>query len=266
MTDSPRRHATLLDEKVPSQERTLFRLGQEAISLIGAGGITTQHTLQTMTYHILANPPVVARLTAELKQAMPDPNIPASLQQLQHLPYLSAVISEGLRLSYGISHRMERSYPDRAFKYGDYVLPPNTSVSMTTMLIHDDPSIFPEPRKFIPERWLDSEQDQDSLPTPISNDNAYNDGGEKPLQQEQSQQQRLAKYLLPFGRGSRVCVGLNLAYAELYLALANIFRKFELELYDVVRERDVDVSHDFFNPSPALESVGVRVRVVGRVA
>jgi len=243
---------------VPPQERTLHRLGQEAISLIGAGGITTQHTLKTLTYHILANPPVLARLTAELKQAMPDPNVPASLQQLEHLPYLSAVLAEGLRLSYGISHRMERSFPDRAVTYADYVIPPNTSVSMTTMLIHDNPSIFPEPRRFIPERWLDSnDDDKPAL--------AFSHDGEKPLQ-HQTQQQRLAKYFLPFGRGSRACVGLNLAYAEMHLAVANIFRKFELELYDVVRERDVDVLHDFFNPSPDLESVGVMAKVVGLVA
>lgn len=251
---------------MPPQERTLFRLGQEAISLIGAGGITTQHTLKTLTYHILANPRVLAKLTAELKEAMPDPSVPAPLQKLEHLPYLSAVISEGLRLNHAVPHRLERSFPDRAVKYGDYVIPPNTSVSMTTMFVHDDPTIFPEPRTFIPERWLDFKSDN---PTPaVSHDydsTSTDKDGQQPLQQ-QTQQQRLGKYLLPFGRGSRACVGLNLAYAELYLALANIFRKFELELYDVVRERDVDVSHDFFNPSPKLESVGVRARVVGRLA
>ena len=156
---------------------------------------------------------------------------------------------------------MERSFPDRAVKYGDYIIPPNTSVSMTTMLIHNNPSIFPDPQSFIPERWLDTIQD--SIPN-IADTTPVNDNKlslEKPLQQ-----QRLDKYLLTFSRGSRICVGMNLAYAELYLVLASIFRKFELELFDVVKERDVDILHDFFNPSEALDSAGLRAKVVGRVA
>lgn len=222
--------------------------------MIGAGGITTQHTLKTITYHILANPHVLAKLTAELKAAMPDPSVPTPLQQLEHLPYLSAVVSEGLRISYGVAHRLERSFPDRAVKYGEYVIPPNTSVSMTNVLIHDNATIFPEPRTFIPERWLDSKHDSSET---------TNHDAEKPLQ---SQQQRLDKYLIPFSRGTRSCVGMNLAYAELYLALANIFRKFELELFEVVKERDIDVAHDFFSPCTRMDSIGVRAKIVGLVA
>jgi hypothetical protein len=52
----------------------------------------------------------------------------------------------------------------------------------------------------------------------------------------------------------------SLAYAELHLGLATIFRRFEFELYET-DVSDVQLAHDFFLPSPKLDSEGVRVKV-----
>ncbi|MCJ1361668.1 hypothetical protein MMC16_000768 [Acarospora aff. strigata] len=246
-SDNPAEHATIfhliLDAKGPPPERSLHRLGQEALSLVAAGSLTTAHALRTTTYHLLANPPILQTLLAELDDAIPGLAQPPPLQQLEKLPYLSAVITEGLRIGYGIVHRLERSFPDRALIYGPYTIPPNTPVSMSTVLVHDNPDIFPSPRTFNPDRWLQSK--------------------DKIVDSEDGHHHRLDKFLLTFSRGTRGCVGLNLAYAELYLTLANVFRRFQLELYEVVRERDVDLHHDFFNPCESLQSKGLRARVVG---
>ena len=73
---------------------------------------------------------------------------------------------------------------------------------------------------------------------------------------------------------------MNLAYQELYLVLAGIFRKYSLQsdtfntlppsssiaptlaLCDTIRERDVDLVADMVVPAPALGSKGVRVSVM----
>jgi hypothetical protein len=68
---------------------------------------------------------------------------------------------------------------------------------------------------------------------------------------------------------------INLAYQELYLVLAAIFRKYDLynnmaigrqgsalALYDTLRERDVDMMADMAVPTPAVGSKGVRIRVM----
>jgi hypothetical protein len=52
-----------------------------------------------------------------------------------------------------------------------------------------------------------------------------------------------------------------MAYAELNLVLATIFRHFELELYQTDGS-DVKLAHDFFLPAPKLDSKGVRVKVI----
>ena len=88
---------------------------------------------------------------------------------------------------------------------------------------------------------------------------------------------RLDRYLLSFSKGSRICLGINLAYQELYLVLAAVFRKYDLYdktakekeqgptlmLYDTVRERDIDLDSDLGGPSPKPESQGLRIKVMG---
>jgi hypothetical protein len=85
----------------------------------------------------------------------------------------------------------------------------------------------------------------------------------------------LERYLLSFSKGSRQCIGLkyvlpvawvlltndgeSLAKAELFLMLATIFRRYDMELYDTIFERDVELKHDMFLPQPSDESRGMRV-------
>lgn len=119
-------------------------------------------------------------------------------------------------------------------------------MSMTSIFMHMNPEIFPRPREFEPERWLDDNSSSGSSPS------ADDDGAKK----------HLSNYLVNFSKGTRGCLGQHLASAEIHLTLAAIFsgKRFELELYQTTRE-DVDVEHDFFNPQPKKGAVGVRVFV-----
>ena len=55
---------------------------------------------------------------------------------------------------------------------------------------------------------------------------------------------------------------ISLAYAEMYLALAILFRRFSFELYDTIRERDIDLSRDYFVGETKKESPGARIKIV----
>ena len=196
------------DDLLPS-EKSLPRLVTEAISLIAAGTLTTTHMLSSTIYHILNNPPILSRLRAELQTAFPNATTPCSLRNLEKLPYLSAVICEGLRLSYGTIHRLQRVHPDNVLTYRDWIIPPGTPAGMSPIFMHNDPTIFPDPQIFDPSRFI---------------------GAEKEMRQ---------RYLFNFGRGTRQCAGMNLAQAEIHMALAAIFRRFgtKMHLYDTIRER-----------------------------
>jgi hypothetical protein len=57
----------------------------------------------------------------------------------------------------------------------------------------------------------------------------------------------------------------SLAISELYFAIAMLWRRLELEVYDTLEERDVWTTNDCFIGMTDLESEGVKVRVLGEV-
>jgi cytochrome P450 len=149
----------------------------------------------------------------------------------RQLPYLSAVISEGLRMAGSVSGRLARSNPTAPIIYGSFTLPPGTVVSMTIRDLHTNPTIYPEPATFNPERWMDA-----------------------------NDRKRLEAYHVPFSKGSRSCIGKDLAMVELYLALANMFSKFDMKLFET-SERDIKMEHDFFAPFGPSDSKGLQVTI-----
>jgi len=48
--------------------------------------------------------------------------------QIEQLPYLTAVITEGLRIGYGVSHRLQRLFSDTVLQYNGYAIPTMTPI------------------------------------------------------------------------------------------------------------------------------------------
>ncbi|KAI0550319.1 putative cytochrome P450 [Xylaria curta] len=242
-------HATifheLLESDLPDNEKTADRLWQEGQIIIGAGTETTAWTLSVILFYILQKKPIFRRLIAELETAIPDPRSRPTCSELEQLPYLSACISEGLRLSYGVSTRLQRTSPNGPIVYrpsneypaskSEYIIPQGTPVGMTSVLVHHNERIFPHSKEFDPTRWLDGKGKRDR-----SRD----------------------KYILSFSRGSRQCIGINLAYAELFMVTGLLLRRLgsRLDLYETGLG-DVTILHDCFVPLPKLDTKGIRVLV-----
>ncbi|KAI1375659.1 cytochrome P450 [Hypoxylon crocopeplum] len=244
----------LLTSGLPEQGKSLGRLSDEAASVLTAGTETTSFTLAVLTYHVLSRPEILAKLTAEVASAVHDPNHLPPWAALERLPYLSAVIQEGLRLSYGTTARSARIAPDEDLVYRgswnppgrsekgaaaaavEYVIPRGFAVGMSTPLLHHDEAIFPDSYAFVPERWLDDNM---------------------------KRKKELDRYLMSFSRGPRVCVGMHLATCELYLAVAALtLRVFpHMRLFETT-EDDVKWDHDMIVPLIRDDRKGVRVVVV----
>ncbi|KLP10100.1 Uncharacterized protein Y057_2578 [Fusarium fujikuroi] len=111
---------------------------------------------------------------------------------------------------------------------------------MTSNLVHHDERVFPDSHTFKPERWVND-----------------------PL---------LDRYLVAFGKGGRACLGINLAYAELYLTLAALFRVYgteevqgkddvgTLKLFETTAA-DLVITSDTVVPVMPEDSKGLRVTV-----
>ncbi|KAK3321170.1 cytochrome P450 [Cercophora scortea] len=109
----------ILNSKLPPAEKSFDRLWQDGQVTVVAGTLTTAWALSVTHYHLLATPSALKKLKTELVSAIPDPSVPVPLASLEQLPYLSAVIQESLRLSCGVSTRLQRIAPDEAMRFTD---------------------------------------------------------------------------------------------------------------------------------------------------
>lgn len=88
----------ILNSDMPESERSDDRLAKEAQVLLGGGTASTARTLGFISYYILANPDIRSRLKEELRETVADyPERVPSWMELERLPYLQALIKEGLR-------------------------------------------------------------------------------------------------------------------------------------------------------------------------
>lgn len=117
----------LLFSDLPQQEKTFDRLRQEGISVLGAGTETTAWTLSVTTFYILSNPAIHSRLINELRPVFGKAGGRPSWTQLEQIPYLHGVISEGLRLSFGVTGPLPRIAPDEVLGLEDWMIPAGVS-------------------------------------------------------------------------------------------------------------------------------------------
>ncbi|KAI0424703.1 cytochrome P450 monooxygenase-like protein [Xylaria sp. FL1042] len=169
----------------------------QTASLVVAGSETTATSLSGTTFFLLKNPECMAKLQSEVRSAF------KSIDEITGdstatLPYLHGVIEESLRLFPPVPFSLPRHSPG-ALVDGHYV-PKGTVVSVATMSMPRDSRYWHDGESFRPERWVGE---------------GFND--EK-------------KASLPFSMGPRACLGINLAYLEMRLALAKMVWLYDWEL------------------------------------
>ncbi|KAL2810298.1 cytochrome P450 [Aspergillus granulosus] len=226
----------LRDPTLPPEERSISRQEEESLIVLAAGTETTGRVLSLAAYYIYQDSVVLRRLRTELKDVLPAPTSTCALSELEKLPYLTAVISESLRLATPVISRSPRVAPDETLAYKNYFIPPGTPIGSSSLFVHLNPTIFPNPKQFNPDRWLQAKNDVT--------------GG------------RLNHYLTSFNKGSRACIGINLAYAEMYMALAYLVRRIDLEI-DSTHPENMEIRRDFFVGYTEHDEPRVRARVTG---
>lgn len=173
---------TIVHSNLPPEDKTFERVFEEVATATGAAFETTANVLRLILFHIYSNDEILGRLREELTSTLQDEErdeAPLTLKQLEQLPYLTAVLMEGLRLSPGIATRAAR-VTDKDLLLGDWHIPAGTPVGMTMILVHTDERLYPDPLRFDPERWVDA--------------TARREAGPK---------------FSPFGLGTRMCLGMQ---------------------------------------------------------
>ncbi|CCF36308.1 cytochrome P450 monooxygenase [Colletotrichum higginsianum] len=182
-----------------TEKLTFSELQDNASLLMIAGSETTATVLTGVTYYLLKNPEILAKLTEEVSTSYTSED-EIDLVSVQKLTYMLAVLNETLRIYPPIPTAQPRVVPSGGSVVCEKFLPAGTTVGLWFWPIHHYPGNFSMPDDFIPERWMGDERFVDDRTDAFQ----------------------------PFSFGSRNCIGRNLAYAEMRMILARIVWNFDL--------------------------------------
>jgi cytochrome P450 len=195
----------------------------EMYTLMLAGHETTAATMAWVINRLVTNPNVMDRARAEVLSVLSGAPLDAS--HVGKLKYVEAVINETMRLD-PVVPNIGRTLK-RAMTIAARELPAGVTIAPCIYLVHRRPELWPNPAQFNPDRFLETRQ------TPYT--------------------------FLPFGGGSRRCLGAGFASYQMKVVIAEILSRVELrpvEGYKASATRRGIA----FAPSDGLPVVAIRSR------
>ncbi|MBM5815167.1 MAG: cytochrome P450 [Cyanobacteria bacterium K_Offshore_surface_m2_239] len=188
----------LLDARdAEGQGLTDGELRDELMTLLVAGHETTATALSWALHWLATRPEVQRRLREELREARTAPDAPVELATLLRLPYLQAVCHETLRI-YPVGMITFPRRLETPLTLGGHPLEAGTVVMGCIFLAHRREEVFADPEEFLPERFLANSFSPSTF--------------------------------LPFGGGSRRCIGMAFALFEMKAVLSELLRRFTVEI------------------------------------
>lgn len=199
----------LANEKDPEKVTPwhVFMMGQ---SNVIAGSDTTAVSLSSMLYNLLKHPDTMIKLRDEIRQFETEgrcgsPNV--SFKESQEMPYLQAVMKEALRMHPATGLPLWRVVTEGGVEVCERFFPEGTVIGINTWCAHYNEDVFGrDAGVFRPERWLEAQAE----------------GGERLKSME--------AYWMPFGLGSRTCIGRHISFLEMSKLIPQIVRQFDFEL------------------------------------
>lgn len=194
----------LLDVMLSSTHPTGHRLDpvnirKQIISLVVAGRESTAGALSFALYGLTRDPECLARAQAEVDEVWGDgDDIEPSFADVAKLRYVRAVIDEALRLWPTAPGYLREARADTVLG-GEYEMDRGDWAMVLLPLLHRDPTIWPDPERFDPERFLAGQ------------------GRSRP-----------AHAYRPFGTGARACIGRQFGLHEAVLALGLVVHRYHL--------------------------------------
>lgn len=170
-----------------------IELKDQMMTLLVAGHETTATALSWALYWVHKLPEVKQKLLAELDALDSD----ADALTISRLPYLTAVCNETLRI-YPVAFIAFLRFAKSPIEVMGHRFAEEKMLAPTIYLTHHREDLYPEPKQFKPERFLERQY--------------------SPYE------------FLPFGGGNRRCIGYALALLEMKLVLAKILTKWDLSL------------------------------------
>ncbi|TDG50560.1 hypothetical protein AWZ03_003149 [Drosophila navojoa] len=192
----------LLIEMKQRGELTLPEIAAQSFIFFAAGFDTSASTLAFALYELAKQPQIQVRLRDEIELALQTHDGQFTYECMQELRYMELVIAETLRKYPTLPHLSRISKKYYAAKGNrHFYIEPGQMVYIPVYGIHHDPVLYPEPHRFIPERFL----------------------------ADQMAQRPTASWL-PFGDGPRNCIGMRFGKMQTSIALFHLLRRFQFSV------------------------------------
>ncbi|MBA0783092.1 hypothetical protein Gotri_000863 [Gossypium trilobum] len=203
---------TLLDLQLPEEKRKLTE--KEIVSLssefLNGGTDTTSTALQWIMANMVKYPHVQEKLFMEIKGVVGKGEREVKEDDLQKMPYLKAVILEGLR-RHPPGHFLLPHTVREDTVLGGYLVPKNATINFLVAEMGWDTKVWEDPMAFKPERFLSNNK---------SGEVVFDITGSREIK------------MMPFGVGRRICPGLALAILHLEYFVANLVFNFQWRAMD----------------------------------
>jgi len=181
---------------------------------------------------MLSNPSSIAAAQQELDRVV-GPNRTPNFDDEPNLPLIRGMIKETHRMrpinKFGNNH-----YSIEDDWYDGYFIPKNTLVMANWWSIHYDPKYYPEPEKFLPERWRD-------YPHSAAKAAALPDGRDRDH--------------LSYGGGRRICAGIHVAEKSLFINVARLLWGFNVGLAKDEQGKEIELDFSTKSLQPGSSSV-----------
>jgi cytochrome P450 len=208
----------VIEHNEKEKSMTMGEIQATFSELVTAGSETSATVLAGTVNHLVQNPMIMATLVSEIRQSF-DQESDITFDAMSKLPYLTAVINEGLRLCPPVPVMLPRVVPEGGDRVCGLWMPggvsneclskfmankTQTSISIQAWSLFRDPTLFHRADEYLPQRWLESEK------------------SDSPYFQDRRD------VVTPFSLGPRGCIGKDLAWAEIRLVLIKLLWNFDL--------------------------------------
>jgi cytochrome P450 len=171
------------------------------VELLLAGTDTSAQTTQWIMAELINHSEVLERLREEIESVVGKTRL-IQETDLSDLPYMQAVLKEGLRL-HPHSPILVRNATEGC-RIGGFYIPQNSTMIINSYAVMRDPNSWEDPDKFQPERFMVS-----------------------PSKGKEEIREQLALNYIPFGSGRRGCPGTNLGYIFVGVAIGTMVQCFD---------------------------------------
>lgn len=182
----------------------------EARALVVAGTDTSANTLSGLFFHLAHNPPVLAKLTAEIRSTFVSVEDIMLGPKLSRCQYLRACVDEALRISPPVPGELPREVLPGGAKINGRFYAQGTVVGCSPWSMGRNEDVYGDCHLYRPERWTSTPEDENFGDT--------------------ARASNLKKQFYPFLIGSGDCAGRNIAMLELLLVCARTVWKTDMRL------------------------------------